>query len=167
VSRDDFLAAVSSIKGQCSSAAELLIEELSRRFPDSEIMEALGIVFPQYWRSPDCDTLFPMHMQVIKKWYCDMREISFGEGSEKVTTQVAQLLDSYKLDLQSSLFKLTMKSNAEKMLIKTLSRSYGRNLDVTACSFQSSVSSCGWQRLPLLPCWVVWKMRELFHLSSS
>jgi hypothetical protein len=40
-----------------------------------------------------------VHMQVIKKWYCDMREISFGEGSEKVTTQVAQPLDSYKLDL--------------------------------------------------------------------
>jgi hypothetical protein len=46
VSRDDFLNAVSSIKGQCSSAAELLIQELSRRFPDSEIMEALGVVFP-------------------------------------------------------------------------------------------------------------------------
>jgi hypothetical protein len=55
-------------------------------------------------------------MQVIKKWYCDMREISFEEGSEKVTMQVAQPLDSYRLDLQSSLFKLTMKSNAGKML---------------------------------------------------
>jgi hypothetical protein len=62
VSRDDFLAAVSSIKGQCSSAVELLIEELSRRLLDSKIMEALGIVFPQYWKSPDCDTLFPVHM---------------------------------------------------------------------------------------------------------
>jgi hypothetical protein len=55
MSRDDFLSAVSSIKG-------LLIEELSRRFPESEIMEALGIVFPQYWKNLDCDTLFPVHM---------------------------------------------------------------------------------------------------------
>jgi hypothetical protein len=45
-----------------------------------------------------------------------MKDINFGEGSEKVTSQVAQPLDSYKLDLQTSLFKLTMKSNAEKML---------------------------------------------------
>jgi hypothetical protein len=30
--------------------------------------------------------------------------------------QVAQPLDSYKLNLQTSLFKLTMKSNIEKML---------------------------------------------------
>jgi hypothetical protein len=79
-------------------------------------MEALGIVFFQYWRSPNCDILFFVHMQVIKKWYCDMKEISFREGLEKVTTQVAQPLDSYKFDLQTSLFKLTMKSNTEKML---------------------------------------------------
>jgi hypothetical protein len=79
-------------------------------------MEVLGIVFPQYWKNPDYDTLFPVHMQVIKKWHCDMKEINFGEGSKKVTTQVAQFLDSYKLDLQTILFKLTMKSNAEKML---------------------------------------------------
>jgi hypothetical protein len=45
-----------------------------------------------------------------------MKDINFGEGSEKVTSQVAQPLDSYKLDLQTSLFKLTMKSNTEKML---------------------------------------------------
>jgi hypothetical protein len=57
-----------------------------------------------------------MHMQVIKKWYSDMKDIIFKEGSEKVTRQVAQPLDSYQLDLQTSLFKMTMKSNAEKML---------------------------------------------------
>ena len=45
-----------------------------------------------------------------------MREISFREGLEKVPIQIAQPLDSYKLDLQTSLFKLTMKSNTEKML---------------------------------------------------
>jgi hypothetical protein len=48
VFRDDFLAIVSSIKGQCSSIAELLIHALSKRFPNSEIMEALGVVFLQY-----------------------------------------------------------------------------------------------------------------------
>jgi hypothetical protein len=73
VSRDDFVATVSSIKDQCSSTAELLIQELSKRFPDSEIMETLGIVFPQYWRNPECNTLFPVHIHVIKKWYCNMK----------------------------------------------------------------------------------------------
>ena len=62
ISRDDFLAAVSSIKGYYSSTTKLFIEELPRRFPDSEIMEVLGIVFLQYWRSPDYDTFFHVHM---------------------------------------------------------------------------------------------------------
>jgi hypothetical protein len=92
---DDFLAAVNSVKGQCSSAAELLIQELSKRFPDSEIMEALGVVFSQYWKNPKCDTLFPVHMQVIKRWYYDMKVVTFGEGSKKVTRQIAQPLDAY------------------------------------------------------------------------
>lgn len=48
VSKDDFLAAVNSVKGQYSSAAELLIEELLKWFPNFEIMEAFGVVFPQY-----------------------------------------------------------------------------------------------------------------------
>jgi hypothetical protein len=46
VSEDDFLATVNSMKGQCSSATELLIEELLKRFPEFEIVEALGVVFP-------------------------------------------------------------------------------------------------------------------------
>jgi hypothetical protein len=116
VSRDDFLAAVNSMKGQCSSAVELLIKELSKRFPDSKIIEALGVAFPQYWKNPECDTLFPMHMQVIKRWYCNMKVVTFSEGSEKVTRQIAQPLDSYQLDLHTSLFKMTMKSNTDKML---------------------------------------------------
>jgi hypothetical protein len=45
-----------------------------------------------------------------------MKVVTFGEGSEKVTRQIAQPLDSYQLDLQTSLFKMTMKSNADKML---------------------------------------------------
>ena len=62
VARDNFLAVVNFVKGQCSSAAKLLIKELSKRFPDSKIIEALGVAFSQYWKNPECDTLFPMHM---------------------------------------------------------------------------------------------------------
>jgi hypothetical protein len=38
-------------------------------------MEAMGVVFPQYWLNPKCDDLFPVHMQVIHKWYCEVREV--------------------------------------------------------------------------------------------
>jgi hypothetical protein len=49
VSRHDFDTTVTSVKGQCRDAAEVLIAELDRRFPDSELMNALSIVFPQFW----------------------------------------------------------------------------------------------------------------------
>jgi hypothetical protein len=49
VLRSDFDIVVTSMKGQCQDAAEVLIAELDRRFPDSELMNALSIVFPQYW----------------------------------------------------------------------------------------------------------------------
>jgi hypothetical protein len=45
-----------------------------------------------------------------------LRVVTFGEGSKKVTRQIAQPLDAYQLDLQTSLFKMTMKSNVDKML---------------------------------------------------
>jgi hypothetical protein len=32
-------------------------------------------------------------MQVIKRWYYDIKVVTFGKGSEKVTRQIAQPLD--------------------------------------------------------------------------
>jgi hypothetical protein len=78
---------------------ELLIAELTRRFPDCEIMEALGIVFPQYWLQAHCDKLFPHHLVIIKQWYYGLREVQGGFGDSACCRQIVQLLNSYKLDL--------------------------------------------------------------------
>jgi hypothetical protein len=48
VGRDGFEAVISNVKGQATSAAEMLISELSKRFPSCDLMDALGIVFPQF-----------------------------------------------------------------------------------------------------------------------
>jgi hypothetical protein len=151
---------------------EVLIQELDRRFSHSNIMAAMEVVFPQYWLNPKCDDLFPVHMQVIHKWYCEVREVvvpteehaiaakelvpsqlkgrkqgpssargargsgnlpaeqrgkkgeagtvGHGSGSNSDVAsehrQVAQPLDPYRLDWQQSLFKLTMKQNAAKVM---------------------------------------------------
>jgi hypothetical protein len=73
MSREKFDAAVSAVKGQCKAAVELLISQLEKRFPNSKIMEALGIVFPQYWVQEKCDELFPLYLQVIKDWFCNFK----------------------------------------------------------------------------------------------
>ena len=46
MSRSDFDTAVTLVKGQCRDVVEVLIGELEHRFPDSELMNALSIVFP-------------------------------------------------------------------------------------------------------------------------
>jgi hypothetical protein len=48
VGRDGVEAVISSVKGQATSAIEMLISELSKRFPSCDLMDALGIVFPQF-----------------------------------------------------------------------------------------------------------------------
>jgi hypothetical protein len=116
VSREDFCALVSFVKGQCAAAAELFISQLERRFPDCDIMEALGVIFPQYWLQDTCDDLFPVHLQVLKDWFCGMRSVVVGSGEERQVKQIVGPLDAHQLYLQLCLFKLTMKSHATKAM---------------------------------------------------
>ena len=46
VSRTNFNEVVASMKGQCRDAIEMLIGELDKRFPNSNLMNSLAIVFP-------------------------------------------------------------------------------------------------------------------------
>jgi hypothetical protein len=40
---------VAEVKLQCAYAIEKLIFELGNRFPFHELMDVLGVVYPQYW----------------------------------------------------------------------------------------------------------------------
>jgi hypothetical protein len=66
VSREDFALAITFIKRQCTTAAKLLIAKLTQRFLDR--VEALEIVFPQYWLQAHCDKFFFCHLVIIKQW---------------------------------------------------------------------------------------------------
>lgn len=94
-------------------AVDLLRLELDCRFPEVELMNALGIVFPQYWLQPNCDELFPLHMKTLKFQYCVCRTMNFGTKEEPVMKHIDPIIDEHSLSLQSSLFKLTMKSHAK------------------------------------------------------
>lgn len=48
VHRADFVRMVDVVNKECTDAAEGLISELKRRFPSHDIMNALGIVYPQF-----------------------------------------------------------------------------------------------------------------------
>jgi hypothetical protein len=70
VARAAFDDILFSIKGQCHDATEMLIAELGKRFPDHELMNALDIVFPQYWLQHNCNELFPLHMKTLRQHFC-------------------------------------------------------------------------------------------------
>jgi hypothetical protein len=135
VSRSDFDTVVTSVKGQCRDAAEVLIGELDRRFPDSELMNALSIVFPQFWLQSTCDELFALHMNTIRGHFAVVGFVNRGTVEEPKIVQVDPLLDARTLGLQTSLFKLTMKSNAksameeprDKNLVSKLWQKVGQN----------------------------------------
>ena len=89
-------------------AAAQLIQELQRRFPDHAVLDALGIIYPQYWLQPDAELTFSKHLGTLKNWYCNARVI--GNGIDKEV--IPGILDRWLLDSQLGYFKIAMKSNA-------------------------------------------------------
>jgi hypothetical protein len=96
-------------------ATKTLVHELLMRYPAVGLMDALGIIYPQYWGKEDCDSKFEKHLKIIKGHYGQSKAFStaaFPEGT------VDPILSPATLDLQASLFKQCMKENSTKMLKK-------------------------------------------------
>jgi hypothetical protein len=47
------------------AGATKFLMELKIRFPTHGVMNALEIVYPQYWLQQDCDAFFANHLQVF------------------------------------------------------------------------------------------------------
>ena len=52
-----------------TGAVENLIAELQERFPASELMDAFGFVYPQYWLQENAEEDFVKHLAIIKDHY--------------------------------------------------------------------------------------------------
>ena len=99
MTRVDFASVVSSMKGQCRDAAEMFVLELDVRFPEVELMNSLGIVFPQYWIQPNCDDLFSLHMKTLRSHFGVVHSVNFGTLDAPDCRQVDPLLDGRLLML--------------------------------------------------------------------
>jgi hypothetical protein len=78
MSRADFEGVITLVKGECRDAYEVFIVELDKRFPDSELMNALAIMFPQFWLQRNCNDLFSLHMKTLRSHFCVARNINRG-----------------------------------------------------------------------------------------
>lgn len=64
------------MKGQCTDVVELLIKELLFRFPSQEVLNTMGIVFPQYWLQSSADSDFLLYLACLKKWFCEVKAVA-------------------------------------------------------------------------------------------
>lgn len=98
--------------------AQSLSDELDRRFPQQELLDAFGIIYPQYWQQPGAEESFRHHLAVIKKFYSHSQLLNAGlplqEGGASYTAP--EMLSGSNLDNQQGLFKVTMKANCEGAL---------------------------------------------------
>jgi len=96
VNMNDQFAMIKLVKAACSKTTTTLCVELFCRFPNVEIMSALGIVYPQYWLCEENATrnFFP-HLDKVKVALCVGKKIKGG-------VVVVGLLDSQSLDVQAS-----------------------------------------------------------------
>jgi hypothetical protein len=94
-------------------AALQLLEELATRFPSEGVMDALGVVYPHYWKDSEAaERSFRKHLDVLKSHYGQPRWI----GDDEKKRLIPPVLDCFQLELQQPLFKLSMTSNCHAVL---------------------------------------------------
>jgi hypothetical protein len=118
ISKIEFNFTIIAVQAQVTSAAKLLIQQLDEKFPDVDVINALGVVFPQYWQNPCALELFPLHMEAICKFYCAEKAVADpdGEDRENADPRLISLLNRRDLDNEVSLFKSTMLSFSAQVM---------------------------------------------------
>jgi hypothetical protein len=76
VIQEGFDQAIKVVKVQCTATCDLLVFELERKFPNHKLMNALGIIYPQYWLQPNCESTFMDHLALIKHHYCISKKLA-------------------------------------------------------------------------------------------
>jgi hypothetical protein len=95
----------------CAEIAQSLCDELDRRFPSQELLDAFGIIYPQYWMQEGAEASLAQHLLVLKDFYACAKVVKGVEGGRPYTAP--EMLSASNLDNQQGLFKLTMKANCE------------------------------------------------------
>jgi hypothetical protein len=72
------------------------------------VLDALGVVYPQYWEQDNYDTSFCKHLNVLKEFYGEPKWVE-KKGEKRL---IPAVLDKYKLESEQPLFKMAMVSNS-------------------------------------------------------
>jgi len=92
------------VQVQCSHVASSLISKLEWGFPNQELMNAIGIIYPSCWLNLHVENIFRGHLVLLKAQFCFERFIGPKTNLMKILT----LFNENKLDLLALLFKIAM-----------------------------------------------------------
>jgi hypothetical protein len=67
VAKGDLTSTCQNVKEQCSGIAKGLIDQLDRRYPTHEVMNATCIIYLQYWLQLNVATTFLGHLTILRK----------------------------------------------------------------------------------------------------
>jgi hypothetical protein len=93
----------------CVGAARSIDAELHFWFPSQPVMDAMGIVFPQFWRDEHADESFFKHLAVLKAHFCQNKTVTGWKHMGDMN--VPGLLRPEALDAQHAMFRMAMKTN--------------------------------------------------------
>jgi hypothetical protein len=124
----------------------MMVMELQSRFPPSEVMDALSIVYPQFWIEPGHEDKLTCHMNTLKAKFCVPKQISSIPLHNETSPP---LLDAATLDRQLHWFKVAMVNNSEHAMraldlnvhpIMKVWRNFAQSGPLRGCSPSSSSS---------------------------
>lgn len=78
-----------------AGSTQKLLDELTARFPSYGVMDALGVVYPQFW-AQDCEISFWKHVDVLKDFYGEPSCVGVGDARKLIMP----VLDRFKLKLE-------------------------------------------------------------------
>ena len=73
----------------------MMVMELNSRFPPSEVMDALSIVYPQFWLEPRHEDKLTWYMNTLKQTYGHTKDIS---SAPRVYDTSSAMLSGMALD---------------------------------------------------------------------
>jgi hypothetical protein len=98
-----------------AEAAKRLVAQLTNQFLAAHLMDAFGLIYPQYWSNKEANMNFDRHLKILKEHYGSAKPFSTTNHPEG---QVEPMLSPTMLNMQSSLFKQCIKENSTSMLKK-------------------------------------------------
>jgi hypothetical protein len=62
-------------KGNVLKQHPRLVKNLKNNFDVQDVMDALGLVYPQYWLKSTCEETFPIHFAILQGVYYQFKKL--------------------------------------------------------------------------------------------